>query len=237
MTEIANIQNANASKHVAVRMTPIDRETYQEQSYRKLRDALMKGRFMPGDVVSLRSLASELGTSPMPIREAVRRLIAEGALELRQNRTFAVPVMTRAKLHELRHLRLLLEGEIAEKGGRNIDSRDLAELHGLNDEMKSALLRGDSKRYLTKNQDFHFILYRNSGMNLAVDIIEMIWLRTGPSFNLMLLGDSTAQATFLTSNHDDVLDAIHAGNPKAVRTAIQKDVEEGMGFLIDRTTE
>ena len=93
---------ANAAEDLPFRMSPVERETFQKQSYRKLREALMKGRFMPGDTVSLRGLARELGTSPMPIREAVRHLVAEKALEFRENRTFSVPVMTRAPRSERR---------------------------------------------------------------------------------------------------------------------------------------
>lgn len=222
-------------------MSPVERETFQKQSYRKLREALMKGRFMPGDTVSLRGLARELGTSPMPIREAVRHLVAEKALELKQNRTFCVPVMTRAKLDELRTLRIILEGSVAEKAGKNIGEAELFEMHGLQDEMKSAILRGDSKRYLTKNQDFHFLLYKSAGMSFAVDIIETLWLQIGPSFNFLLLGErsgkdsSAADTSFLTSHHDALLAALERRNPVAVRRALEHDIDEGMDFLKQQT--
>jgi DNA-binding GntR family transcriptional regulator len=230
-----------AVKDAPFKMSPVERETFQKQSYRKLRDALMKGRFLPGDVVSLRGLARELGTSPMPIREAVRHLVAEKALELRENRTFSVPVMTRTKLNELRKLRIILEGSVAEEAGNNISETDLVELHGLQDEMKSALLRGDSKRYLTKNQDFHFLLYKSAGMSFAVDIIETLWLQIGPSFNFLLLGkqlekqSSTADTSFLTLHHDALLIALERRNPAAVRIALEHDIDEGMDFLTQQT--
>jgi DNA-binding GntR family transcriptional regulator len=219
------------------KMSPLERETLQKQSYRKLREALMKGRFMPGDTVSLRSLARELGTSAMPIREAVRHLVAERALELRQNRTFSVPVMTRAKLDDLRKLRIILEGAVAEEAGKHVSEADRIELHGLQDEMKSAIVRGDSKRYLTKNQDFHFILYKSAGMSFAVDIIETLWLQIGPSFNFLLLGKqldkrSASDVPFLTRHHDAVLAAIEKQDPPSVRRALELDINEGMDFLI-----
>jgi DNA-binding GntR family transcriptional regulator len=225
---------------VPFRMKPVERETFQRQSYRKLREALMKGRFMPGDTVSLRGLARELGTSPMPIREAVRHLVAEKALQFGENRTFSVPLMTRAKLDELRKLRIILEGAVAEEGGKNIGERELLELYGLQDEMKSAVLRGDSKRYLTKNQDFHFLLYKSSSMSCAIDIIETLWLQIGPSFNLLLVGkkDRSAPATgssSLTSHHDAILQALEQRKPAAVRRALEQDIYDGIEFLIQRT--
>jgi DNA-binding GntR family transcriptional regulator len=229
-------------ENVPFKMSPVERETFQKQSYRKLREALMKGRFMPGDTVSLRGLARELGTSPMPIREAVRHLVAEKALELRENRTFSVPVMTRAKLNELRRIRIILEGEVAEEGGKRIGENDLIELQGLQDEMKSAISRGDSKRYLTKNQDFHFLLYKSAGMNFAVDIIETLWLQIGPSFNFLLRGKqseksrSATKNSFLTEHHDALLLALEHRRPSAVRRALELDINKGMDFLLQQTT-
>lgn len=229
-----------AIEDVPFKISPVERETFQKQSYRKLREALMKGRFLPGNTVSLRGLARELGTSPMPIREAVRHLVAEKALELRENRTFSVPVMTRAKLNELRKVRLILEGAVAGEAGKNISEEELIELQGLQDEMKSAIARGDSKRYLTKNQDFHFLLYRSAGMAIAVDIIETLWLQIGPSFNFLLLAKqpgkrSRTDASFLTTHHDAILAALQERRPAAVRRALEQDINDGMDFLAQQT--
>jgi DNA-binding GntR family transcriptional regulator len=223
----------------AFKMAPVTRETYQEQSYRKLRDALMKGRFKPGDTVSLRTLATELGTSPMPIREAVRHLIAEHALELRQNRTFVVPLMNRAQLDELRKVRIILEGAVASEAAQVIQEADISEMTALQDEMRSAVLRRDSKRYLTKNQDFHFVLYRSSGMSSAVNIIETLWLRIGPSFNFLQSGpDSTMQhestSHHLLEHHDEILRAVAKRDGDAARAAITGDINDGMRVLIEK---
>lgn len=224
----------------AEKMKPVDRESLQRQSYQALREALMKGRFMPGDTVSLRNLASELGTSPMPVREAVQHLIAEGALVLRPNRTYAVPEMTRGILAELQHLRVLLEGEAAEAAGLRIEAAALSSLYELQGQMKAALALGDSKRYLIKNQDFHFTLYRSSGMDIAVNIIENLWLRIGPSFNLLTRGKraeerNLTQVSALTDNHDAALAAIIARDPAALRQAIVQDIIQGMEYIIEST--
>nr|WP_284739485.1 GntR family transcriptional regulator [Rhizobium sp. CG5] len=219
-------------------MKPVDRESLQQQSYQALRDALMKGRFMPGDTVSLRNLAQELGTSPMPVREAVQHLMAEGALVLRPNRTFAVPDMTREILAELKQLRVILEGSVAQAAGPLIGAPELSRLYELQGQMRAALAIGDSKRYLVNNQDFHFTLYRSSGMSIAVNIIETLWLRIGPSFNLLMSGDRAAdrdkkQAASLTDHHEAALAAIAAGNPSALRSAIEQDIIQGMDFIIE----
>ena len=64
----------------AARIAPIDQSSLRESAYKALRDTFTRGEFAPGDVLSLRRLADQLGTSITPVREAVRRLVAEGAL-------------------------------------------------------------------------------------------------------------------------------------------------------------
>ena len=83
--------------------------------YDSLRDALTAGQFTPGQKLSFRYIAGTLGVSLTPVREAIRRLVAEGALEMRPGRSVRVPLMTQAKILELRDMRLTLEGLAAEK--------------------------------------------------------------------------------------------------------------------------
>ncbi len=68
--------------HIAVVQTfsPIECNTMQESAYQQLRDALMSGRLQPGQRVSIRSPAAAMNTSPMPVREPLKRLEAQSAL-------------------------------------------------------------------------------------------------------------------------------------------------------------
>src|SRR5262245_23351728 len=77
----------------------------QDRVYAELRRWLMVGRFLPGESITLRNLAAELGVSPMPVRAALRHLIAEGGFEMLPNRAVRVPHMTRERLLELLALR------------------------------------------------------------------------------------------------------------------------------------
>ena len=225
-----------------LRMKPVERENLQQQSYLALREALMKGRFMPGDTVSLRNLASELGTSPMPIREAVQHLIAEGALVLRPNRTFAVADMTQDILGEIQSLRVLLEGTVTEAAVPFLGMGELKHLHALQAQMRAALANGDTKGYLTTNQNFHFSIYARSNQHLTVQIIENLWLRIGPSFNLLVSGQRASQRdeasiASLTHYHEATLTAIAAGRPADARRAIENDIREGMQFISESLPE
>ena len=79
-----------------VQIEKIDQSKLRESAYSSLRDAFLRGEFAPGDVVSLRNLADMLGTSMTPVREAVRRLVAEGALMDTPSRTLVVPPLVLA---------------------------------------------------------------------------------------------------------------------------------------------
>ena len=77
------------------RLAKVEKLTLQEQIYDQLKTGLMRGQFSPGDVLVTRKLAEEMGTSVMPVRDALHRLAAERALVLLPNRSVAVPTTTR----------------------------------------------------------------------------------------------------------------------------------------------
>jgi len=82
-------------------IAPVETGTLGQRVYSGLRDYLMAGQLHPGQKLTLRELAAALNVSPMPVREAVRRLAAEGALEMLPNRRIRVPVVTKPRFREL----------------------------------------------------------------------------------------------------------------------------------------
>ena len=92
----------------------VEQQSMRESVYIQLHDAFTRGDFAPGDVLSLRNLASQLGTSLTPVREAVRRLVAEGALIDTPSRTLMVPKFDRTRMTDLKRARLALEPLVLE---------------------------------------------------------------------------------------------------------------------------
>src|SRR3954447_832999 len=88
----------------------IARETIQDRVYSVLRDRLMRGGFEPGQKLKIAELANALGTSAMPVREALNRLAAERAVEALPNRSMRVPSLSKDALHDLMETRFALEG-------------------------------------------------------------------------------------------------------------------------------
>lgn len=91
----------------------------------------MDGHILPGRALTIRELASLLNVSPMPIREALRQLAAENALDIRENRRIMVPHMTPAKFTELYEARIAIESHAAARALPYIDTERLQALKQL----------------------------------------------------------------------------------------------------------
>ncbi|TGQ25091.1 GntR family transcriptional regulator, partial [Mesorhizobium sp. M00.F.Ca.ET.216.01.1.1] len=120
------------------------------------------------------------GTSNMPVREALRRLAAENALEISQNGSACVPVVTRARLDDLCRARLAVEGLAAELGAPRLTAAEIASLQRVTDDQQAIGRDGSIYELIAKNQQFHFTIYRASGSDVLFQLIETLWLRFGP---------------------------------------------------------
>ena len=156
---------------VALR-TEVERETVQERVYRELRESIVTGRFVPGRPVTLRGVAVELGVSPMPVREALRQLVAERALVVLDNRRIAVPAMSASRFAELCLARTLLEPELATLALPRTTSADAAAMAAIDRNIDLALERGDTDAYMRENYAFHFRLYRAAGSSVLLPLVE-----------------------------------------------------------------
>src|SRR5215469_15473602 len=99
-----------------------------QQVYQALREKLIIGHFAPGRSVSLRGVSEMLGVGVMPVRDAIRRLAAENALEVRQNRRVCVPRLTLSRFEELMQARLALEPLCARRALPHVDDQRLARM-------------------------------------------------------------------------------------------------------------
>src|ERR1019366_6392359 len=132
-----------------------ERDTMQVKVYRTLARALMSGMFKPGEAVTLRTFATRLGTSAMPVREAVSRLIAERALVMLPNRSVIIPRMTRERFLEITRIRKQLEGVLAERACIKATTADIEKLVRINEDLRTCLATDDLGGAMTGNMTFH----------------------------------------------------------------------------------
>jgi DNA-binding GntR family transcriptional regulator len=208
-----------------------ERDTLQLRVYRALANGLKTGMFRPGEAVTLRSLAMRIGTSAMPVRQAVSRLIAERALVLLPNRSVIVPRMSRARFVELSRARKMLEGMAGEGAAAATTPALLRTLSDSNEAMKRSIEADDLRGALSHNTAFHFALYRSAGMPVILPLIEMLWLQAGPFLALSLL---TPEVRWTAHYHQAALTALRCGDGASARRAIEDDIEETTEQLLKR---
>lgn len=192
-----------------------------EHVLRYMRRGLMVGAFLPGQVMSLRKLAAGLGTSPMPVREVLSRLVAANALEETKGGSVRVPRLGPEKLSELFTVREMLEGMAAELATNKATPELLEELAALNKQLLVAIEKRDILNCLSFNQMFHFTLYRAADSEVLMPLIESLWLQFGPTMYMSLLIPSMP---WNASDHKTILAAIKEKNGVAVKKGIVHDI-------------
>ncbi|WP_285670873.1 GntR family transcriptional regulator [Paralimibaculum aggregatum] len=203
--------------------------TLAEQTYKRLWHALLTGQLAPGEKVTVRGVAEAFGVSLSPAREALARLTAERALDLRPNHSVSVPVLTRARYRELVGIRLLLEGHAAEIAAGQMTDETVAALEANWAAMSETVDRAESKRALELNAAFHFGIYRAAGIPTLTSIIETLWLQVGPSLSLLTPAYQRSQRGL--AHHRAAIEAARARDPAALRAAIEADLRDGMTAL------
>lgn len=220
--------------HASSRAEAQSRSGVRERVAGALREALIIGRIQPGRPVTLRGLAEALGTSPMPVREAIRGLAAEKALDVSESGRIAVPRMSEQRFSEILDARALLEPRAAELALSNISRERLKELRRIDDAIDASLVSGDVEAYMRLNHRFHFAIYRQSRSDVFLPLIESVWLRFGP-FMRMIYG--RVGTTVVVDHHKTALAAIATGNGSALSDAIRADIREGMTLIGDALRE
>lgn len=206
-----------------------DDTSLRSQVYDWLREALTAGRFTPGQKLSFRFIAGTLGVSLTPVREAIRRLVAEGAFEMRPNRSVRVPLMTRDRILELRDIRLAVEGLATEKAAALATREQAARLRRIASELLAARSRGDTAADRAKIREFHFALYAIAGQPTLLRVIEGLWLQTGPYMNLLY-------PEFIASPRGPerrlrIIEAVQAHDAVAARRDIEGDIGDALSYV------
>jgi DNA-binding GntR family transcriptional regulator len=199
-----------------------------ERVYRRVRDAIAAGRFAPGVALTIRGIAEELGVSPMPAREAIRRLVAERALEMHENRRVSVPRMTRARFDELVTARTLLEPEAAVRALPHCDRALVEEIRAIDNRIDTALAEGDGEAYLVGNREFHFRIYSLADAQVLLPLIESLWLQSGPFMRVVYGRIGTS---YVVDQHKEAIAAIERGDAEGLREAIRADILDGMSII------
>lgn len=199
-----------------------------EQVYRALRDLVLFGALAPGEAVTIQGIVERLGAGMTPVREALRRLTAEGALEAQGNRRIMVPVLDAAAVEDLTEARLAVEPRLAARAAQRATPEAIAALREIDARLDRGIARGDVETYLRENHAFHAALNALAAAPILTSLTESLWLRFGPSLRVVCGQEGTRS---LRDLHKELLLALEAGDAQAAAEAITGDVLQGMEMI------
>ena len=203
-------------------------DTLADQAYRRLHRALMTGGLLPEQVLTVRGIADEYGVSLTPVREAIQRLVAEGALAIKNARTIRVPRLGVETYREILKIRIELEPMAARDAAPRMDNAEMDRLDGVVAVHRAAIEAGEAHQTLTANTDFHMSIYRASAQPVLVSIIESLYLRVGPTLNLLFPQCClTGREIYLVA-----VEALRRRDGAALAQAIRDDLTHGSKYLI-----
>jgi DNA-binding GntR family transcriptional regulator len=196
-----------------------------EVTYARLRDMILYGHLAPGAPVTIQGLIADLGAGMTPVREAIRRLTAEGALLPQGNRRVAVPHMTAGLLDQVAFARLTIEPRLVELAAAHLTPSLIDRLQAIDNAVDRAIGMGNIPAYLEANHAFHFALYEASGAGVLVDMARSMWLRFGPSLRVVCAHYGSGS---LPDRHSEAVAAMRAGDTAAIVEAMRRDIADGV---------
>jgi len=210
-------------------LTQPPRETLSTHVERGIREALMAGRFLPGERLNIRALATMLGTSATPVREALSRLAAEGAIEMVPNQSVRIPLFSQERFEELKLIRMAVEGLAAEQAARSITEPEIAALEQLLTQYIAAAHANRTDRSLGFSKQFRFGIYTAARMPTLLRVIEGLWARSAPWFRFMY--PASAIDLELEEAYADAVSALKHRDPPLARRSIERAIAIGTDRL------
>lgn len=212
---------------------PIDRASLTSRVYEVISEMLLSGALKPGDRIPLRRLADQLGVSVMPIRAAVGRLAARGALQVEPKRAVAVPTLRRDEFIDLTRNRIHLESWAVSLATQN--GMEAVPLHTAEQAFRSAMSRDNAQEAVRANKALHFHIYAAAKSPVLLELVTIMWLKVGPIINLDLSEQSRrSRHAASLETHARCVAAILRGDADAAAEALTQDIQSAAEFILSR---
>lgn len=199
-----------------------------DRVYRALRSRIMYGEVGPGEAMTLRGVGREFGVSMTPAREAMRRLVSEGALFLSTSGRVSTPELSNERIEELASLRALLEPELASRALPRAHPALIDRMEAINGQIAHVIAKRDPVGYIRTNLEFHRTLYLRAQAPAMLAMVETVWLQMGPTMRALY---GRLGRTESPPHHRLILAALKAGDEPSLRLALRADVTQGLRLL------
>lgn len=214
---------------MSVKLRPSDTAVpAHDKVYRSLRSRILYGELGPGEALTLRGIGKLFDVSMTPAREAVRRLVAEGALTLSSSGRVTTPELSNERIEELASLRALLEPELASRALPRAHLALIDRLEDINSRVSQMVSRQDAPGYIRMNLEFHRTLYLRAQAPAILAMTETVWLQLGPTMRALYGRLKRSEPPY---QHRLIIAALKAGDEPGLRLAVRSDATQGLRML------
>ena len=210
----------------------IQTKTVQELVYKELEQAIVKGRLRPGEKLVTEKLARQMGTSRIPVREAIGRLEARNFVKVQPKKGVTVSELSEKNLKEILEIRLLLELEAAMKATLRSNEDTLQRLREINSQYADAQTKNDADEALRINEEFHFTIYRQAQMPILFSMIQNLWNQVSPYYHIMFRQTLFHDPKTGSINHKKIIEGMAERDPLKVNKWLKTDLVDSTDFVI-----
>lgn len=193
-------------------------------AYEAIRETVLTGRLAPGERVTVRPFAEQLGISPTPVKAALAILEREGFLVSRRHSGYFVAELTVADLRDIYELRSAVDALAARDIARARPTDLLARLRELIEGQRAALESGDVGGYAELDREFHALIWHGSANRRLLAIADLLGaqLRLGQNLTITVPGRPRASL----DEHAEILDALVSGDTGAAEQTTRRHVAQ-----------
>lgn len=200
----------------------------REQVASVLRKAILSRELTEGQELTLDQVASEIGVSSMPVREAFQILAADGLLKLRPNKGAVILGVNEKTIRDHYETRAILESETAAKA--SAQEADISEIEKIYQLSEQALRDNDLGDYSKQNQGFHMAIWRVAGNEKINMILSSLW--NGLSMGHKVTEEEYARVSI--KEHKTILDAIRNHDAEKARQEMYHHIMRSMEDILTR---
>jgi len=206
----------------------ISNKTLRQLVYEKLKKKIISAEIAPGEIVTLKGLASKFGVSLMPVREALWQLESERVIVIENNRGIRVNTLTAREMEEALRIRIILESIAAERACDLRPESALDKIQHMVEKMEASVHR--PRRYLAINSQFHLSIYSFSDFTILLQIINSLWARVGPY--LIIKSLKGRDFTESIRCHKGMFQALVEKDKENMRKYLEQDLTQAASIII-----
>lgn len=207
-----------------------------DQVYATLHQAIIHGDLPVGSQLKIRDLAEQVGTSVMPVREAIRRLEEAGLAVRQPHKGAVVKGLTLEELVQVYDVRTLLEGVAARAGAAHASTASCDRMQAELGAMRAALAEGRIADYLDHDEALLATLYAQGGNQVLVGIIRGLW-RQCRAYKMVGARSDSPDDDALWRHQVELLAAARAHDVEAAAAASAASLDEATNRIKAKLAE